>query len=142
MLEPWVTGSASLPAICRGLSVCVCGAVGCYPRSACPVLRYSESHPLSLSVHECGVAGSASGQTACPFRPTILQSWSRHSHASPLCPGACLRPSYRSGCMFLFYLLGVGLPCRSILCQFWLCEEAQCVYLRHHLGSLCTLFFN
>ena len=22
-----------------------------------------------------------------------------------------------------------------ILCQFWLCEEAQCVYLRRHLGS-------
>ena len=26
-------------------------------------------------------------------------------------------------------------PCRSIFCQFWLCEEAQCVYLRCHLGS-------
>ena len=38
--------------------------------------------------------------------------------------------------MFLFYLLGVGLPCRLIFCQFWLCEEAQCVYLRCHLGSL------
>ena len=38
--------------------------------------------------------------------------------------------------MFIFYLLGVGLPCRSIFCQFWLCEEAQCVYLHRHLGSL------
>ena len=38
--------------------------------------------------------------------------------------------------VFLFYLLGVGLPCRWIFCQFWLCEEAQCVYLRRHLGSL------
>ena len=37
--------------------------------------------------------------------------------------------------MFIFYLLGVGPPCRSILYQFWLCEEAQCVYLRCHLGS-------
>ena len=26
-------------------------------------------------------------------------------------PAARLRTSYRSGCMFLFYLLGVGLPC-------------------------------
>ena len=50
-------------------------------------------------------------------------------------PAARLCPSYRSGCMFLFYLLGVGLPCRSIFCQFWLCEEAQCVYLCCHLGS-------
>ena len=50
-------------------------------------------------------------------------------------PAACLRPSYQSGWMFLFYLLGVGLPCRSIFCQFWLWEKAQCVYLRCHLGS-------
>ena len=38
--------------------------------------------------------------------------------------------------MFIFYFLGVGLPCCSIFCQFWLCEEAPCVYLRRHLGSL------
>ena len=38
--------------------------------------------------------------------------------------------------MFIFYFLGVRLPCRLIFCQFWLCEEVQCVYLRRHLGSL------
>ena len=54
---------------------------------------------------------------------------------------ACLRPSYQSGSMFIFYFLGVGLPCRLIFCQFWLCEEAQCVYLRSHLGSLANLLF-
>ena len=37
--------------------------------------------------------------------------------------------------VFIFYFLGVGPPCCLILCQFWLCEEAQCVYLRRHLGS-------
>ena len=45
--------------------------------------------PLGLSVHECGAAGSASGQIACPVRPTLPQSGSRHSNASPLrlcCP--------------------------------------------------------
>ena len=42
--------------------------------------------------------------------------------------------------MFIFYFLGVGLPCRLIFCQFWLCEEAQCVYLRRHLGSLYFIF--
>ena len=133
-LEPWVAESASLPAVpvylCANMGLW--GATHC---SACPVLRHSESGPLGLAVRECRAAGSASGQTACPFRPTLRQSRSHHSHASPLCPGACLCPSYRSGCMFLFYLLGVGLPCRSIFCQFWLCEEAQCVYLRRHLGS-------
>ena len=40
-----------------------------------------------LSVRECGTAGSASGQTACPVHPTLRQSRSRHSNASPLCPG-------------------------------------------------------
>ena len=43
--------------------------------------------------------------------------------------------------MFLFYLLGVGLPCRLIFCQLWLCEEAQCVYLHLHLGSPTFLGF-
>ena len=37
--------------------------------------------------------------------------------------------------VFIFYFLCVSPPCCSILCQFWLCEEAQCVYLRRHLGS-------
>ena len=106
-LEPWAMWSASLPTVCPG-----------------------------LSVHECGAAGCASGQTACPVHPTFCQSRSHHGNESPLRPGACLRPSYWSGCMFLFYLLGVGLPCHSILCQLWLCKEAQCVYLRRHLGSL------
>ena len=104
------------------------GALGC---SVC----FTPCCLSGLSVHECRAAGSASGQTACPFSPTLCQSWSHHGHASPLRPGAHLHPSYRSGCMFLFSLLGVGLPCRSIFCQFWLCEEAQCVYLRRHLGS-------
>ena len=44
--------------------------------------------------------------------------------------------------VFIFYFLGVGPPCCSILCQFWLCEEAQCVYLRRHLGSPRFDFFN
>ena len=50
-----------------------------------------------LSVCECGAAGSASGQTACPIGPTLRQSWSRHGNASPLRPGSHLRPSYWSG---------------------------------------------
>ena len=49
---------------------------------------------------------------------------------------------------FFLMSLVVGLPCGSIFCQFWLffvfklllsffwlCEEAQCVYLRLHLGQ-------
>ena len=83
-LEPWVARSALLPSVRPG-----------------------------LSVRKCGASGSASGQTACPVHPTLRQSRSLHGHASPLRPGARLCPSYRSGCMFLFYLLGVGLPSPS-----------------------------
>ena len=123
-----------------GLSMHECGATGSATRrSACPVLCHSESGPLGLSVHECGAAGSASGQTACPVRPTLHQSRSCHGHVSTLRPDARLCLSHQSGCMFLFYLLGVGLPCRSILCQLSLCEEAQCVYLRRHLGSILVI---
>ena len=67
------------PCHSSGLSMCECAAVGCYPRSACLVLRPSESGPLGLSVCECGAAGSASGQTAFPFRPTLRQSRSHHA---------------------------------------------------------------
>ena len=81
--------------------MCECGAAGSATRcSACPVLCHSESGPLGLSVSECGAEGSAIGQTACPAPPTLRQSQSGHSHGSPLCPGARLRPSYRSGSMF------------------------------------------
>ena len=79
-----------------GLSMFECGAAVCYLHSAYPALRHSESGPLGLSVHECGVAGSASGQTACPVHPTLRQSRSRQGHASPLHPSAHLCPSYRS----------------------------------------------
>ena len=68
------------------------GPRGTIRHSACPVLCHSESGPLGLSVRECGAAGSASGQTACPFRPTLRQSRSRHGNSSPLCPGCSSRP--------------------------------------------------
>ena len=127
--------SASLP---QFLLVYLCanvgpwGATGC---SACPVLHHFESGPLGLSLRECGAAGSASGQTACPVCPTLRQSRSRHSNASPLRPGCPSPPLLPVSMNVSFYLLGVGLLWRSIFCQFWLCEEAQCVYLCHHLGS-------
>ena len=81
-----------------------------------------------------------------PRRPAalVLQP-PRCRESSP--PGCSLRPSYGSVLMRLFYLLG----CRTsiqfdfmavwlffvfklLLSFFWLCEEAQCVYLCLHLG--------
>ena len=93
----WVAWSASLPTVCPVYLCANVGLRGANFRSACPVLHHLESGPLGLSVRECRAAGSASGQTACPVSPTLRQSRSRHSRASPLRPGARLRPSYRSG---------------------------------------------
>ena len=122
---------ALVPAVCPCLSMCECGGAGSATHhTACPILRHSESGPLGLSVHECGALGSASGQTACPV-PVSVQPQPRES-SLPRCSSPPLLPVWMN---VFFYFLGVGLPCRSILCQFWLCEEAQCVYLRRHLGS-------
>ena len=81
-------------------------------RSACPVLRHSESGPLGLSVRECGAAGPASARTACPVHPTLRQSRSRQGQASPLCPG-CLSPPLLQVWMnvyFLFPWCQISLP--------------------------------
>ena len=54
---------------------------------------FSATLSLALSVYlrECGDAGSASGQTACPVGPTLRQSQSCQGNTSPLHPG-CLSP--------------------------------------------------
>ena len=49
------------------------------------------SPALWVYLCECGATGSASARTACAVCPTLCQSQSHHSHASPL------RPSYQSG---------------------------------------------
>ena len=86
-LEPWVTWSALLPAVGPVYLCTNVGLRGATSHTACPVVRHSESGPLGLSVRDCRVTGSASGQTACPVRPTLCQSRSRHGNASLLCPG-------------------------------------------------------
>ena len=114
-LEPWVVRSASLPTVPPGLSVCVSvGPRGATCRSACPLLRHSESGPLGLSVRECGAAGSASGQSACPIRPTLCQSQSRHGNSSPLrpgCPSPPLLPVWMN-CLFFISLVSDFLAIR------------------------------
>ena len=105
-LEPCVAQSASLPAV---HPVYLCANVG--PRgathcSACPALRHSESSPLGLSVRECGAAASASARTACPGRPTLRQSQSRHGHVSPLHSGAVSAPpTGLDECLFCIFLV-------------------------------------
>ena len=65
---------ASLPTVCPVYLCTTVGLRGATRRTACPVLRHSESGALGLSLCECGATVSASGQTACPVRPTLHQS--------------------------------------------------------------------
>ena len=59
--------------------------------------------------------------------PPLLPVWMNVSSLSPcLSDFHALRFSVSSGCFFVFKLL---------LSFFWLCEEAQCVYLHLHLGQ-------
>ena len=119
-------------------------------------LFHSLAVPPGLSMCECGAAGSASSRTACPVCPTILCLWVQRCccECCPLWLLISAPPTSLDECFF-FISLVVGLPCSSIFCQFWLCfvvklllsffwlcEEAQCVYLRLHLGRnpSCLLF--
>ena len=98
------------------------------------------SAPLStaLLVYLCanvGPQGLLVVRLPAPFIPhsaSLGPPWQRESSLPRLPISA--PPTGLDECLF-FYFLGVGLPCCSIFHQFWLCEEAQCVHLRRHLGS-------
>ena len=99
---------------------------------------FSATLSLALSVYLCanvGWQGLLVLRLPAPFVPhsTSLGPTTATRVLSALVPVSA-PPTGLDECS-LFYFLGVGLPCRWIFCQFWLCEEAQCVYLRHHLGS-------
>ena len=107
---------------------------------------------------ECGAAGSAShhlvGSASCslacpvPQSPTTLgpPTVTLLQVLSPQLPVSVPLTSLDE-CFFFLFLV-VRLPYSSIFCQFWLffifklllsffwlCEEAQCVYLHVHLGQ-------
>ena len=106
MLEPWVTPSASLPTVRPIYLWANVVPRGATRRSACPVLRHSESGPLGLSVRECGAKGSASAQTACPVHPTLRQSWSRHAMRVLSAPvPVSAPPTGLDVCFFFIYLV-------------------------------------
>ena len=135
MLEPWVARSASLPAVRPVYLSANVGPRGATRCSACPVLRHSESGPLSLSARMWGrrvCQWSDCLPRSSHTLPVSVPPWQRES-SPPGCPSPPLLPVWMNVC---FFFLGVRPPCRLILCQFWLCEEAQCVYLHRHLGSL------
>ena len=72
------------------------------------VVCFAPCRLSSFSVGECGVAGSASGQTACPFRPTLRQSRSLHGNSSPLRPG-CPSPPLLPVWMNVYFFISLVL---------------------------------
>ena len=84
---------ALVPAVCPGLSMQMWGR-RVLPAALPAPFSAALSPALSVylcSVRKCRVAGSASGQTACPVGPTLCQSRSRHGNSSPLRP-SCPSP--------------------------------------------------
>ena len=92
VLELWVTRSASLPSIRLGYLCANVGPWGLLPAALPALFSATLSPALLVYLCKCGAAGSASGQTACPVRPTLRQSWSHHRNASHLHPGCLSLP--------------------------------------------------
>ena len=99
---------------------------------------FSATLSPALSVYLCvnvGLQGLLVVRLPAPFVP----------HSTSLGPATATRvlsalvpisapPTSLDECLFSISLVSVPLAVR-FSCQFWLCEEAQCVYLRCHLGS-------
>ena len=120
--------------------------------------------PLGLSMCECGATGSAShhlvGSASCSLACPIPQSATLLGLPAATLPRVLSArlpisapPTGMDECFF-FISLVVGFPYSSIfypfwlffvfklpLSFFWLFREAQCVYLRLHLGWKLTLSF-
>ena len=91
------------------------------PVAAWPALLHNLPPHLVCQLSPC----HESSPPRCPSLP-LLPLWMNVSSLSPwLLDFYTVRFSVGSGCFFVFKLL---------LSFFWLCEEAQCVYLRLHLG--------
>ena len=121
----------------------VCGFISPRRSPRLHGLLHSPNVPPGLSVRECGAAGSASCSLTCP----VPQSATLLGPPAATLPQVLSTPPTGLDECFFFFSSVVGLPHSSIFCQFrlffvfklllsffWLCEEAQCVYLCLHLG--------
>ena len=99
-LEPWVARSASLPFVRF-----ICGRIWCcgvLPAALPTPLSATLSPALPVYLRECGAAGSASGQTACPVRPTLHHSVPPRPRESS--PPQCLSPPLLQVWMYVSFL--------------------------------------
>ena len=139
--------SASVPAV-RPVYLWANVGLRCATLTLPAPLSATPSLALSVYLRECVAAGSASAWTACPVRDCLPRS--SHTPAS-LSPATARRvlstlvpvsapPTGLDECLFFISLVSDPLAVR-FSCQFWLCEEAQCVCLCRHLGSPCSNIF-
>ena len=140
--------SNKLPCEAGSFSRCHLNLHRCFQSEALrlyfPVLEPWVAHSVSLPTcfsrfirRKCGTTHSASHRLACLVAQLPVST----------------PPTGLDGCVF-FNSLVVELPYSSIFCPlwlyfvfklllsfFWLCKEAQCVYLRLHLGRNSHLSF-
>ena len=91
-----------LPAVCL-VYLCPMWGRGMLPTALPAPFSATLSPAIWAYLHECGASGSASSWTACPIRPTLRQSWSRHGNVSPLHPG-CPSPPLLPVWMNVYFL--------------------------------------
>ena len=114
LLEPWVVQSVSV----SRLSACKCGTI--------PSSRLHLAHLVLQPLPFC-----KSFLPSCPSLP-LLWVWINVSSLTPwLSDFHSARFSVSSDC-FLFLNL--------LLSFFWLCKEAQCMYLCLHLGQKSDIY--
>ena len=109
--SPGLRGLLRSPQFSRFISVRMWGRRVLPPAQPAP-FSATLSPALWVYLRECGATGSASGQTACPVCPTLHQSQSHHSNASPLRPGCLSLPLLLvwMNVYFLFPLCRTSLP--------------------------------
>ena len=112
------------------------------PRGLLPATlpaRFSTTLSPALSVYLCENIGPQGLLVVrlLPRASHTLPVSSRHSNqgeSSPPWLPVSAPPTRLDECLF-FISLVLDFLARLIFCQFWLCEEVQCVYLCLHLGS-------
>ena len=107
---------------CAGALGCaVCLVPSCSSRRMCMQMWDPQVHQLPpCRAHQLLLAGQLQLCPPCSTICHLAGSPSHHLALSPLCLAACLRPSYRSGWMFLLLSLWLSDFHSLIFWQFWL----------------------
>ena len=95
---------------------------------------FSTTLSPALSVYLCANVGPQGLLLPCSSHTPPVSVPTRPYKSSPPRLPISAPPTGLDVCFFFIYLVSDFLAVRFSV-QFWLCEEAQCVYLCRHLGS-------